>query len=367
MPGRNANARPPSPRHERLRQARGGGCDWRRFSPASPNVGAARRARTTARTATPAPTYRTTTPAAAHRLGEDRLAGSGDDRRLPCLSLDLWNTGDPILEEGLFGPTGPEGNHERRRQGGLPLLLRRHALARLPAHGVRAPAGALIRSYRRNSCGGCCSDSGRCWRPDRQNLAGRVEVDATYYGGHQPGPRGGRAGRARKSARSCRACIASHRCSSVGRWARTWARSAMIIVRRTPTSSRSAPTGARPPAGGCRSTACSSWPWGTHRSGTATWWPTPGPAACSGGHQLHAADRPRLRRPTLAGRRPASPGPSAQAASRPRPRVDPRRQGRRPHRCRTPASTPGTPLGTRRSIASTSPGSTWRSPSTRRC
>jgi hypothetical protein len=47
----------------------------------------------------------------AYRWNEDGLAGLCDVRQRLCLSLALWNGGDPILKERIFGLTGPEGNH----------------------------------------------------------------------------------------------------------------------------------------------------------------------------------------------------------------------------------------------------------------
>jgi hypothetical protein len=47
----------------------------------------------------------------AYRWGEDGIAGFSDANQLVCLSLALWNGGDPILKERLFGLTNAEGNH----------------------------------------------------------------------------------------------------------------------------------------------------------------------------------------------------------------------------------------------------------------
>jgi Glycosyl hydrolase family 63 C-terminal domain len=47
----------------------------------------------------------------AYRWGEDGIAGFSDANQLVCLSLALWNGGDPILKERLFGVTNAEGNH----------------------------------------------------------------------------------------------------------------------------------------------------------------------------------------------------------------------------------------------------------------
>jgi hypothetical protein len=47
----------------------------------------------------------------AYRWGEDGLAGLSDERQLLCFALAMWNGGDPILKERLFGLTNSEGNH----------------------------------------------------------------------------------------------------------------------------------------------------------------------------------------------------------------------------------------------------------------
>jgi hypothetical protein len=47
----------------------------------------------------------------AYRWGEDGIAGFSDANQRVCLSLALWNGGDPILKERLFGVTNAEGNH----------------------------------------------------------------------------------------------------------------------------------------------------------------------------------------------------------------------------------------------------------------
>src|ERR1700722_14890731 len=47
----------------------------------------------------------------AYRWGEDGIAGVSDDQQILCFSLALWNGGDPILKERLFGLTNSEGNH----------------------------------------------------------------------------------------------------------------------------------------------------------------------------------------------------------------------------------------------------------------
>jgi hypothetical protein len=47
----------------------------------------------------------------AYRWGEDGLLGISDNHQRLCLSIALWNGGDPILKERLFGLSNPEGNH----------------------------------------------------------------------------------------------------------------------------------------------------------------------------------------------------------------------------------------------------------------
>jgi hypothetical protein len=47
----------------------------------------------------------------AYRWGEDGLAGISDDKQRLCFAIALWNGGDPILKERLFGLTNSEGNH----------------------------------------------------------------------------------------------------------------------------------------------------------------------------------------------------------------------------------------------------------------
>ena len=47
----------------------------------------------------------------AYRWGEDGIGGISDDEQRLCFALALWNEGDPILKERLFGLTNSEGNH----------------------------------------------------------------------------------------------------------------------------------------------------------------------------------------------------------------------------------------------------------------
>src|SRR5262249_26365332 len=47
----------------------------------------------------------------AYRWGEDGLAGICDERQRLCFALALWHGVDPMLQERIFGLTGPEGNH----------------------------------------------------------------------------------------------------------------------------------------------------------------------------------------------------------------------------------------------------------------
>ncbi len=47
----------------------------------------------------------------AYRWNEDGLMGVCDREQHLCFALALWNEGDPILKERLFGLSNPEGNH----------------------------------------------------------------------------------------------------------------------------------------------------------------------------------------------------------------------------------------------------------------
>src|SRR6266852_4611619 len=47
----------------------------------------------------------------AYRWNEDGIAGISDRHQKICFSVAMWNGGDPILKERLFGLTGNEGNH----------------------------------------------------------------------------------------------------------------------------------------------------------------------------------------------------------------------------------------------------------------
>jgi hypothetical protein len=47
----------------------------------------------------------------AYRWNEDGLAGICDRHQRICFALALWNEGDAILKECLFGLSGSEGNH----------------------------------------------------------------------------------------------------------------------------------------------------------------------------------------------------------------------------------------------------------------
>jgi len=46
-----------------------------------------------------------------YRWGEDGIAGISDNHQRLCFALALWNEGDSILKERLFGVTGTQGNH----------------------------------------------------------------------------------------------------------------------------------------------------------------------------------------------------------------------------------------------------------------
>jgi hypothetical protein len=47
----------------------------------------------------------------AYRWGEDGLGGICDEKQRLCFALALWNEGDPILKERMFGLTNSEANH----------------------------------------------------------------------------------------------------------------------------------------------------------------------------------------------------------------------------------------------------------------
>src|SRR6516164_2941491 len=47
----------------------------------------------------------------AYRWNEDGIAGICDRRQKICFALAMWNGGDAILKERLFGLNGHEGNH----------------------------------------------------------------------------------------------------------------------------------------------------------------------------------------------------------------------------------------------------------------
>jgi hypothetical protein len=72
----------------------------------SPNACGAPRARATAPTATAGGIFRSIT-----RWSEDGLAGLSDREQRLCFALSFWNGRDPILNERIFGLSGPEGNH----------------------------------------------------------------------------------------------------------------------------------------------------------------------------------------------------------------------------------------------------------------
>ena len=47
----------------------------------------------------------------AYRWGEDGILGISDNHQRLCFAIALWNGGDAIIKERLFGLTGQEGNH----------------------------------------------------------------------------------------------------------------------------------------------------------------------------------------------------------------------------------------------------------------
>ena len=56
----------------------------------------------------------------AYRWNEDGMAGICDDRQTFCFALALWNGGDPILKERMFGLGGDRATTARtsRSTGG---------------------------------------------------------------------------------------------------------------------------------------------------------------------------------------------------------------------------------------------------------
>src|SRR5258708_36629059 len=54
----------------------------------------------------------------AYRWGEDGIGGISDRHQRVCFALGLWDGGDPILKERLFGLTGDQGRSEERRVRG---------------------------------------------------------------------------------------------------------------------------------------------------------------------------------------------------------------------------------------------------------
>ena len=97
---------------KRLREARDGTVDWRKWGPylSERQWGTVRE------------DYSATGEAwdhfphdharsRAYRWGEDGLAGFCDDKQRLCFALALWNGADPILKERAFGLTNGEGNH----------------------------------------------------------------------------------------------------------------------------------------------------------------------------------------------------------------------------------------------------------------
>src|SRR6478736_6525369 len=47
----------------------------------------------------------------AYRWGEDGIAGISDYNQRLCFAWAFWNGQDPIINERLFGLSGPQGNH----------------------------------------------------------------------------------------------------------------------------------------------------------------------------------------------------------------------------------------------------------------
>jgi hypothetical protein len=101
-----------TPEHERLEQARTGARSWKAWGPylSERQWGTVREDYSAGGDAWnyfPHDQARSR----AYRWGEDGIAGVCDERQRLCLALALWNGGDPILKERMFGLTNSEGNH----------------------------------------------------------------------------------------------------------------------------------------------------------------------------------------------------------------------------------------------------------------
>jgi hypothetical protein len=101
-----------TPEHERLEQARTGARAWKAWGPylSERQWGTVREDYSAGGDAWnyfPHDQARSR----AYRWGEDGIAGVCDERQRLCLALALWNGGDPILKERMFGLTNSEGNH----------------------------------------------------------------------------------------------------------------------------------------------------------------------------------------------------------------------------------------------------------------
>jgi hypothetical protein len=105
-------ARPPTPEHARLEEARTGTVPWKAWGPylSERQWGTVREDYSPGGDAW---SYLSHDQARsrAYRWGEDGIAGICDERQRLCLALALWNGADPILKERMFGLTNGEGNH----------------------------------------------------------------------------------------------------------------------------------------------------------------------------------------------------------------------------------------------------------------
>jgi hypothetical protein len=101
-----------TPEHKRLEQARTGSVPWKSWGPylSERQWGTVREDYSENGDAW---NYFTHDQARsrAYRWGEDGIAGISDERQRLCLALALWNGGDPILKERMFGLNNSEGNH----------------------------------------------------------------------------------------------------------------------------------------------------------------------------------------------------------------------------------------------------------------
>src|SRR4051812_40467618 len=98
--------------HERVRQSEDDVSGWRRWGPyVSDRAWATVREDYSADGEAWAYLTHELSRSKAYRWGEDGIAGFCDRYQLIVFAPAFWNGRDPILKEGLFGLSGPEGNH----------------------------------------------------------------------------------------------------------------------------------------------------------------------------------------------------------------------------------------------------------------